>query len=160
MRDLVLALKDRISRHNAPIFAAAVAFFAFLALIPALTAVIGIYGLVADPDDVARQISEALAGAPESTRTFIVEQMSDISAGSSGVLGLSVGGGLLLALFSASGAVANLLKALNVAYDLDASRLSLTDTRFETTYDTTEAAAASPISKLTKAVSQISTGSV
>ena len=122
VRDLVLALKDRISRHNAPIFAAAVAFFAFLALIPALTAVIGIYGLVADPDDVARQISEALAGAPESTRTFIVEQMSDISAGSSGVLGLSVGGGLLLALFSASGAVANLLKALNVAYDLEETR--------------------------------------
>lgn len=121
-KDLLLTLKDRISEHNAPIFAAAVAFFAFLALIPALTAVIGVYGLVADPQDVTRQITEALSGAPESTRTFLVEQMSDIAAGSSGALGFSVAIGLALALFSASGAVANLVKALNVAYEIEETR--------------------------------------
>jgi len=121
-KELLLALKGRITRHNAPIFAAAVAFFAFLALIPALTAIIGIYGLAANPDDVTRQITDALSGAPESTRTFLVEQMTDIAAGSSGVLGLSVGISLLLALFSASGAVANLLKSLNVAYEVEETR--------------------------------------
>ena len=121
-RALAIELKDRISRHNAPIFAAAVAFFAFLALIPALTAVIGIYGLVADPTDVTRQINEALSGAPESTRVFLAEQMSDIASGSSGVLGVSVAVSLLLALFSASGAVANLIKSLNVAYELEETR--------------------------------------
>lgn len=121
-KDLALALRARITRHNAPIFAAAVAFFSFLALIPALTGVIGIYGLVADPNDVTRQITDALSGAPESTRTFLVEQMTDIASGSSGVLGLSVGVSLLLALFSASGAVANLLKSLNVAYDIEETR--------------------------------------
>ena len=121
-KDVAPAIKDRVKRHNAPIFAAAVAFFAFLALIPALTAVIGIYGLIADPDDVTRQITVALSGAPESTRTFLVEQMTDIAAGSGGALGLSVAAGLLLALFSASGAVANLLKSLNVAYEIAETR--------------------------------------
>ncbi|MEZ5247515.1 MAG: YhjD/YihY/BrkB family envelope integrity protein [Acidimicrobiales bacterium] len=121
-RELAVALKERIARHNAPIFAAAIAFFAFLALIPALTAVIGVYGLVADPNDVTRQITDALSGAPESTRTFLVEQMTGIAAGSSGALGFSVAVSLALALFSASGAVANLMKSLNVAYDLEETR--------------------------------------
>lgn len=122
VKDILLALKERISDHNVSIFAAAVSFFAFMALIPALTAVIGVYGLVADPQDVTRQITEALEGAPESTRTFLVEQMSDIAAGSSGALGFSVGIGLALALFSASGAVANLIKSLNVAYEIEETR--------------------------------------
>jgi membrane protein len=121
-KELALALKARITRHNAPIFAAAVAFFAFLALIPTLTAVIGIYGLVADPDDVTRQIGDALSGAPESTRTFLVEQMASIADASTGVLGLSVAVSLLLALFSASGSVANLVKSLNVAYEIEETR--------------------------------------
>lgn len=120
--DVAKTLRTRISEHNAPIFAAAVAFFAFLSLIPALTAVIGIYGLVADPDDVADQVADALSGAPESTREFLVEQMTDIAAGSSGALGASVAIGLALALFSASGAVANLLKSLNVAYEIRETR--------------------------------------
>lgn len=120
--DLLRTLKTRVTRHNAPIFAAGVAFFAFLALIPALTAVIGVYGLVADPDEVTRQLTDALSGAPESTRQFLVDQMSDISSGSTGALGLSVGVSLLLAAFSASGAVANLLKSLNVAYEIEETR--------------------------------------
>lgn len=120
--DVARALKSRITDHNAPIFAAAVAFFSFLALIPALTAVIGIYGLISDPDDVTEQASEALSGAPESTREFLVEQMTDIAAGSSGALGFSVALGLALALFSASGAVANLVKSLNVAYEIRETR--------------------------------------
>jgi membrane protein len=38
------------------------------------------------------------------------------------VLGLSVGVSILIALFSASGAVANLLKSLDVAYDIEETR--------------------------------------
>lgn len=122
MIDLLRTLKDRIGRHHATIFAAAVAFFAFLALIPALTAVIGVYGLAADADDITRQLTEALSGAPASTREFLVDQMTEIASGSGGALGVSVVIGLGIALFSASGAVANLVKSLNVAYELEETR--------------------------------------
>ena len=121
-KDLALAIKDRLTRHNSAIFAAAVAFFAFLALIPALTGIIGVYGLVADPDDVTSQLTDALEGAPESTRAFLVDQMSSIAGSSSGSLGVSVAISIVLALFSASGAVANLIKSLNVAYELEETR--------------------------------------
>ena len=122
VKDLALAIKDRITRHNAPIFAAAVAFFAFLALIPALTGIIGVYGLVSNPQDITDQLTEALESAPETTRDFIVNQMSSIAGGSGGALGLSVAISIVLALFSASGAVANLIKSLNVAYELEETR--------------------------------------
>jgi len=121
-KDIALALRERIRRHQAPIFAAAVAFFAFLALIPTLTAIIGGYGLVSNPDDVTRQMTDALSGAPDSTREFLVVQMEKIASGSGGTLGLGVVLSLLLAVFSASGAVANLIKSLNVAYELDETR--------------------------------------
>ena len=120
--DLGAAVKDRLTRHNGPLYAAAIAFFAFLALIPTLAAIIGVYGLVADPDHVTEQLTDALAGAPESTRAFLVDQMTEIADGSSSTLGLGVAFSLVLALFSASGAVANLVKALDVVYDLEETR--------------------------------------
>ena len=83
-RDVALAVKDRVKRHNVPLFAAAVAFFAFLALIPTLAGVIGVYGLVADADDVTDQLTDALSGAPEATREFLIDQMSSIASGSGG----------------------------------------------------------------------------
>ena len=122
VKELALAIKDRVTRHNAPIFAAGVAFFAFLALIPALTGIIGVYGLVSNPDDITRQLTDALESAPESTREFLVDQMASIAGGSGGALGLSVAISIVLALFSASGAVANLIKSLNVAYELEETR--------------------------------------
>jgi len=121
-RDLLMAVKDRLSDHNASLAAAAVAFFAFLALIPTLAGIIGAYGLVADPDDITEQLTDALEGAPETTRDFLVDQMSSIASGSGGALGVSVVVSVLIALFSASGAVANLIKALNGAYELDETR--------------------------------------
>ncbi len=120
--DIVRTIKDRITRHNAPIFAAGIAFFAFLALIPALTALIGVYALISDAEEVTRQLTDTLSSAPEPTRDFLVAQMADIAAGSSGALGVGVASSLLLAMFSASGAVANLLKSLNVAYELEETR--------------------------------------
>lgn len=51
--DIVRTIKDRITRHNAPIFATGIAFFAFLALIPALTALIGVYAPNSTPNSLA-----------------------------------------------------------------------------------------------------------
>ena len=42
-------LRPRIREHNLTLVAAGVAFYAFLALVPALVAFISIYGLVANP---------------------------------------------------------------------------------------------------------------
>ena len=49
MRTMATQLSARIKEHNLTLVAAGVAFYGFLALVPALVAFISIYGLVADP---------------------------------------------------------------------------------------------------------------
>jgi membrane protein len=127
---LIKALLARIKRHNIPIFAAAIAFFGFFALVPTLTGLISGYGLIANEQDVIDLVSDGLSSQPESTRSFVEAQMTDIvnQQGAGIALGISI----FLAFFSASGAVANLMKALNVVYDVveDRKFLQLRGTAF------------------------------
>ncbi len=58
MRPLLMALSPRLKEHNLTLVAAGVAFYAFLALVPALVAFISIYGLAANPEDVTRQVRD------------------------------------------------------------------------------------------------------
>ena len=53
---------------NMPIIAGGVAFFGFLSIFPALIAMISIYGLVASPETVARQVEDLSAQLPEERR--------------------------------------------------------------------------------------------
>lgn len=117
---LIKALLARIKAHNTPIYAAAIAFFAFFALVPTLTGAISAYGLIADAEDVVTQVEEGLETQPQSTRDFVTEQMTNIVEDDSA--GLALGISIALAFFSASGAVANLMKALNVVWGLQEDR--------------------------------------
>jgi membrane protein len=102
---------------NMPIIAGGVAFFGFLAIFPALIALISIYGLVASPDQAAQQVEEFTAGLPQSAQDLIGEQVGNITANAGGALTLSLIISILAALWSASGGVSNVVKAVNIAYD-------------------------------------------
>ncbi|MBB3082170.1 YihY/virulence factor BrkB family protein [Geodermatophilus sabuli] len=102
---------------NMPIIAGGVAFFAFLAIFPALIALISIYGLVASPETVAGQVEEISAQLPESASQVIGDQLSGIVANSGGALTVGLIVSVLAALWSASGGVNNLVQAVNIAYD-------------------------------------------
>ncbi len=118
--NVIKALLARMKAHNTPIYAAAIAFFAFFALVPTLTGAISAYGLVADADDVVEQVEDGLSTQPDSTRTFVTEQMTKIVEDDSAGVALAIS--IALAFFSASGAVANLMKALNVVWGLAEDR--------------------------------------
>jgi len=113
----VKELRTKVSEHRLPLFAAAVAFFAFIAFIPALAAAVSITGLVVDTDDLVREAESALENSPAPTRDFVVEQIRSVAEGSSAGAGVAVAIGIALAVFSASGAVGNLMEALNVVFD-------------------------------------------
>ncbi|NHC47661.1 YihY/virulence factor BrkB family protein [Motilibacter aurantiacus] len=102
---------------NVPLMAAGVAFYAFLAIFPALIAAISIYGLVADPSQVQQQVEDLASGLPEESRTLISEQLSSIAGTSGGALSVGLAVSILGALWSASGGMGNLIKAVNLAYD-------------------------------------------
>ncbi|MGY1987794.1 YihY/virulence factor BrkB family protein [Blastococcus sp. SYSU DS0669] len=102
---------------NMPIIAGGVAFFGFLAIFPALLALISIYGLVASPEQAAAQVEEFTAGLPETAQGLIEDQVTSITDNAGGALTLSLVASILAALWSASGGVNNLVKAVNIAYD-------------------------------------------
>ena len=102
---------------NMPIIAGGVAFFGFLAIFPSLLALISIYGLVASPEQAATQVESFTAGLPQSAQTLIREQVTAITDNAGGALTLGLVFSILGALWSSSGGVSNLVKAVNIAYD-------------------------------------------
>jgi membrane protein len=102
---------------NIGLIAAGVAYYAFTALFPALIAAVTLYGLVADPDEVTEQIQSLTDTMPADVASLLTTQLTEIANGSSGALGVGLVVSVLGALFSASGGVGNLIKAINIAYD-------------------------------------------
>lgn len=105
-----------------PLLAAGVAFFSFLSLFPAMIAAVTVYGLIADRETVARQTQAISDALPAAAADIITEQMQAIASQPQQSLGLGLIIALALALWSASGGVGNMVRAINVAYDEDEDR--------------------------------------
>jgi membrane protein len=116
VRDVVLDVKDGIGRHNIGLVSAGVAFYALLALMPALAALMSIYGLFAAPEDVERQIESLGAALPDGAREVISEQLTRAIDRSSASLSLGALGGLLFVLWSATRGTRALITATGIAY--------------------------------------------
>jgi membrane protein len=115
-------VRAEVRDDNVPLLAAGLAFYAMLALFPALIAVVTVYGLVADPQQVADQIGGFAASLPEGAGTLLTTQLQNIAGGSQRGLTVGLAASLLGVLWSASGGVQALIKGLNLAYDEKESR--------------------------------------
>ena len=104
------------------LLSAGVGFYGLLAMVPALVAVISIYGLVADPRSVRRQIVDALSASPREVRDLVSTQLESIASSSGASTIVAAVLGLVAAVWSASAGVGHLIEALNVAYDEDERR--------------------------------------
>ena len=116
-RDVLARVRAEAKDDHVPLLAAGVAFYSLLAAVPALVAVISIYGLVADPSEIGAQVVDALAAAPTEVRDLVTTQLESIADSSSGSTVVAAILGVVLALWSASSGVGHLIDALNVAYD-------------------------------------------
>ena len=106
--DALKRTRHGIRETNASIVAAGVAFYAFLALVPALIAVVAIYGLVANPADVKDQITSFASAAPRDAQRLLSNQLSSITRGSGGGTGVAALIAIAAALWSASSGIAAL----------------------------------------------------
>ena len=104
---------------NVPLLAAGMAYYAFLAIFPALIAAVLIYGLVADPAQIAEQVNNLGSALPAEIRQTITDQIT-LAEGRGAGWGAVVA--VALALFSASGGVGNMMTAINTAYDEEETR--------------------------------------
>ena len=108
-------LSARVRDHNLTLVAAGVAFYAFLAFVPALIAFVSIYGLVADPVSVTRHVHDIAAALPAEVQRFLVFQLSSIAKASSGGVSLTLVIATAVALWSASGGIAALIAGIRIA---------------------------------------------
>jgi len=115
------AFKESTDDH-VPMLAGGVAYFVFLAIFPALIAAITLYGLVAEPAEVADQVRSLAGMLPQESQPLIVNQLNALVSTSGGALGVGLVVSLLAALWSASSATGNLIRAVNLAYDEEETR--------------------------------------
>jgi membrane protein len=108
---------ERKRRDNRSVFSAGCAFFALFAIFPALSALISIYGLTADPATVEQQFGLLADVLPAQAYDVVIEQIRRIAEASGRSLGWSLALSLGLAFWSANAGTQALFAALNIAYE-------------------------------------------
>lgn len=116
------------SEDNLGLLAAGIAFNAFLAMVPLLTAVVLTYGLVASPEQVAGHIAALASNLPDDAASLIAGQLRSMveTAGSAAGFGLAVA--LAIAIFGALRGASGVIIALNIAYNVKEERSFLRQT--------------------------------
>jgi membrane protein len=110
-------VKAEVKEDNVPLLAAGVAFYAMLALFPAIIAVVTIYGMVADPAQVESQVNEFAKGLPSGADQLITEQLKNVVNAGEQSLSIGLALSLLAVFWSVSSGVQGLVKSLNLVYD-------------------------------------------
>src|SRR6476469_1790183 len=105
------------SRDNLSVVAAGCAFYALFAIFPALSALVSLYGLVADPADIEQSFGMLEYVLPQQAYDIVVEQIRRVAQASGQTLGWSLLLSLGLALWSANSLAQALFAALNIAYE-------------------------------------------
>jgi membrane protein len=113
---IAVNLKNDIKHDAVGLLAAGVAFYALLALVPTLVALVSLYGLVADPSDIERTVDDLLAAAPTEVQDLVRSQLSAIVESSASGLKVGALAGLAAALWSASSGMKHLMTAVNRGY--------------------------------------------
>jgi membrane protein len=110
-------VKAEVKDDNVGLLAAGVAFYAMLAIFPAIIAVVTVYGMVADPDQVKTQVGEIAKSLPAGADELLTNQLTNVVNAGRQALSIGLVLSLLALLWSVSSGVQGLIKSLNVIYD-------------------------------------------
>lgn len=102
--------------------AAAIAFYALLSLVPGLSVLVSVYGLVAVPADIAETLATLDLPIPAELRALIVDQARRIATTSTATLSLTLATSVAIALWSANAAVKAMFEGLDRMWDLRETR--------------------------------------
>jgi membrane protein len=115
-RDIFWRLWTQIGEDNVSIVAAGVAFYVMLALFPAITAFVSLFGLIADPAQVQAQFENLRGVIPDDGWRILNDQLTAVASAQTSKLGISALVALVVALWSAGAGVRAMMTALNIAY--------------------------------------------
>jgi membrane protein len=107
---------QRMGKDNLSALAAAAAFYALLSIFPTLTALVSLYGLVADPTKVGQQVAALEGILPPEAVTLVATWLQALFQGPTAKFGVGLLISLLLALWSVWSATGMLMTAVNICY--------------------------------------------
>ena len=120
-RILIATWKDA-GEDNLGLVSAGVAFYAFLAFVPLLTAFVLSYGLIADPASVVRHMQTLTSVMPQNAAGIIGDQLTGMTETSDARTGVALMAAIGIAIYGASKGAAAIMTALNIAFEVEESR--------------------------------------
>lgn len=116
-KDILWRVYERVQHDRVMLVAAGVTFYALLALFPAITALVSIYGLFADPVTLQEHLNMLAGFLPSGALDIIGEQVKRIASKGAGTLSISFIVSLVIALWSANAGMKSIFDALNIVYE-------------------------------------------
>ena len=116
-KDIFFRVYHESFEDHVMLVAAGITFYVLLALAPALTAVVTVYGLFADAGAVMTQLSLLEGLVPVEALDTVRDQLLRLAQRDDPGLGLTLGVSLAFALWAANNGVKALVEAMNVAFE-------------------------------------------
>ena len=116
-KDILWRVYAKFNDNRLLAVAAGVVFFGILALFPALTALVSLYGYFADASNIDQQVSALSEVLPGGAVDILHEEIKRLAAVHNSGLSFGFAFGLLFALWSANSGMKAIIDALNVAYE-------------------------------------------
>lgn len=116
LKDVFWRIVSGVMEDRVTLIAAGVTYYLLLALFPAASVLVSLYGLMADPAAIADRIASLGSVMPADALDIFLNQVRALSAERGATLSAGLVGGLALALWSANNGIKALFDAMNVAY--------------------------------------------
>ncbi|MFD2237754.1 YihY/virulence factor BrkB family protein [Aureimonas populi] len=115
-KDILLRTYSEFNDDRLMLVAAGLTFYVLLAIFPAISALVSIYGIFADPATVSEHLDVLDGVVPGGGMDILAETMSRLAAQGRTTLGFGLVFGLGIALWSANAGMKSLFDALNIVY--------------------------------------------
>lgn len=116
LKDVFWRVVAEVSNDRVTLIAAGVTYYLLLALFPTLTALVSLYGFVADPGAIGVQVGLLADVLPAGSLDLILNQLKALTSQPASTLSIGFISGLAIALWSAHNGTRALFDAMNIAY--------------------------------------------
>jgi membrane protein len=106
-----------LARHNISIMAAGIAYYAMLSIFPGMSALVLTYGLVADPQIIARHVTALSGVLPSEALNLLSDQLNVLIGAPAERLGIGLIVSVVIAVWSATSGTSAMMNALTIAYE-------------------------------------------
>jgi membrane protein len=116
-RDLI-QLFHNVTAHHTMLVASGVAFTCVFGLIPAMIAVVAVYGLVASPADVESHLRPLIEALPKDAGDLLITQLQNVTQVDTAKITIPLALGLIGVLWAISSALNAMVMAVRIAHEM------------------------------------------